>query len=46
MSVHFQEQNNSSRLENPVIKNEFALKLKNRFHVLQDLNNEAETENT
>ena len=29
-----------------MIKNEFVLKLRNRFQVLEDLNDEAETENT
>ncbi len=35
-----------SRIMDHVIKNELVLKLKNRFLVFQDLNNEAETENT
>ena len=39
-------QYDSSRLKDPVIKNEFVLKLRNRFQVLEDLNDEAETENT
>jgi hypothetical protein len=35
-------QYDSSRLKDPVIKNEFVLKLRNRFQVLEDLNDETE----
>ena len=36
----------SSRVNDPVIKNKFVLKLKNRFQVLKNLNKEAETKST